>query len=260
MSDKFRQQRIKKYCELVTKSKHCIGYKADSNHCSWYAIQKQLEILDSGAVPAMAKRTENFKELVKSNFTNLDYFMSDNPQLSEGHNFVWGAGKETTSAFKMLKKYAHTSYGAMMVKRILLDNKKPQHGKRFFIRLDSDSTAQAGTDWISLPADFPLKETFPGGEKIDPLAVIHHEFGHTKFYEKVNHKKAHAAVTICHERLVVINNSNPVRIFNGLEPRYTYFKRDANQTINIITGDIKPGIWLYNKEDPSVLEKPGAKK
>lgn len=45
-------------------------------------------------------------------------------------------------------------------------------------------------------------------------------------------------VSIEDERITVVNNSAPVRIFNNFEPRYTYL--NGSETINITSGDKKP--------------------
>lgn len=147
----------------------------------------------------------------------------------------------------MLQEYALTPYGAIMIKRVLKDNEKLTV-KRFSVRLDNNKTANANTYFISFPSNFPLKDYYPGSEKIDPLAVIHHEFGHTRFFTS---QKVTAVVSIQDERKAVIYNSNPVRMLNKYEPRYTNY--NGAETINIITGKTKPGIWSFDKTDPRIL-------
>lgn len=223
-----REKRVKIYCKEVINAA-----------CALTAIQKILGIIDSGKVPPMRDRVSNFEKFVQENFSSTEHsFDAINP---------WPTNKTNIKAYKLLQEYSGTSYGAVMIKRVLQDNKKVGM-KRFSVRLDDNKTANANTHFISFPSDFPLKEYFPGGEKIDPLAVIHHEFGHTRFFTQHTHT---ALVSIHDERVVVINNSNPVRMLNKFEPRYTYY--DGLETINIITGKKKPGRWSYDKADPRIL-------
>lgn len=223
-----KSQRIQIYCSNTFDSA-----------CTFTEIHKKLGILNTENVPPVSIRNSSFTKLVTENFNNLDDFDAVNP---------WPVIKATTAAYKMLHEYALTPYGAVIVKRILEDNVRTGI-KRFEIRLDDNSTARAGTHWISLPSNFPLKEYFPGGEKIDPLAVIHHEFAHTRFFTG-NTKPA--MVSIEDERIAVINNSNPARMFNKYEPRYTYF--NGKETINIITGEKRSGRWSVNMQDPRKFE------
>ena len=235
-----RRKRIELYCKEVSNAT-----------CGFPEIPRKLGILNAANVPSLATRKENFIKLVSENFSSEKHFDSGlvddviNPWPDNDN------AKNAKKAYKSLKEYSETAYGALVVKRILEDNKK-KGLKRFFIRLDDNSTARAGTDWISLPSAFPKREVFPGGEDMDALAVIHHEFGHTRIF--TNRKKA-IAVTPQEERLVVINNSNPVRMLNKKEPRYTYLF-EGRQTINIITGEVKSGIWSYDKTNPKLLVRP----
>ncbi|MDH5408247.1 MAG: hypothetical protein OEZ33_10070 [Gammaproteobacteria bacterium] len=260
MSDKFRQKRIEIYCKEVTKGKKCPGQSAKDSHCGWYAIRKQLDILDLCEVPSQAKRRENFKQLVKDNFTSGDWFdafkESDprNNQVFHGTSFPWLPGKETTKAFKNLKLYAESDFGAMLVQKILLDNKKPMRGKRFFIGQDNNGSASGSMDRILFPKDFPSREKFFTRDVIYPMAIIHHEMGHTKFFSHVN-KKLKGEMDVCHERLVVINNENPVKMFYGHEPRYTYYRPDSCKTVNVITGESLPGLYTFDLKDPRKMVK-----
>ena len=60
--------------------------------------------------------------------------------------------------------------------------------------------------------------------------------------------------------MVVINMENPARMYNKNEPRYAYFndeeKPENQYTINIITGEVKAGIWAFDETDPRILVKP----
>ena len=92
---------------------------------------------------------------------------------------------------------------------------------------------------------------------MDPLAIIHHEFGHTRYFR--GHRPGSLG-TPQDERMVVINMENPARMYNKNEPRYAYFndeeKPENQYTINIITGEVKAGIWAFDETDPRILVKP----
>jgi len=71
-------------------------------------------------------------------------------------------------------------------------------------------------------------------------------------------------ITLQHERKAVLENSNPVRILNGFEPRYTYTHTDGDSTINILKGG-KPITHTKGKgytikiDDPNILMLIGSK-
>lgn len=223
-----RNKRIEIYCKELNISV-----------CMFPEIQKKLGIIDASQVPKEGIRETNFKQFVEHNFSSYSHGLDMiNP---------WPDAKEHIKAYKMLKEYAKTPYGAVMIKRVLDDNNKPGV-KRFIVRLDDNQTATAGTHFISFPSDFPTKNAFPDGAAIDPMAVIHHEFGHTRYF--TNNNKP-ALVTIQDERHAVIHNSNPVRMLNKYEPRYTYY--NGSETINIITGQKQGGRWSFDKSDPRLF-------
>lgn len=200
-----------------------------------------------GPVPSLLDRERNFSLLVEQNFSGTGILdLSPNAWAVEKRN-------ENVKAFKNLKKYALTEYGAVMIARILEDNKKNNTSEtRFYIGIQDNDQARAGQNFILLPSDFPRLSTFPGTTQlVDPLAVIHHEFGHTKF--DTRNSKPHM-VSLQHERDAVIFHENPVRAINGMEPRYTYFKE--GKTINIISGEIKAGLFTFSPNNPSILVRP----
>lgn len=200
-----------------------------------------------GPVPSLADRERNFSLLIEQNFSGTGILdLSPNAWAVEKRN-------ENVKAFKNLKKYALTEYGGVMVARILEDNKKNTTGEtRFYIGIQDNDQARAGHNFLLLPSDFPRLGSFPGTtQMVDPLAVIHHEFGHTKFDSR--NSKPHM-VSLQDERDAVIFHENPVRAINGMEPRYTYFKE--GQTINIISGEIKAGLFTFSPSNPSMLVPP----
>jgi len=194
-------------------------------------------------IPGTGQRTDNFKLLVKNNF-NTDFDTG-----------AWPEKSDALPVYKKLKQYSGTDYGAAMIHRILQDNTN-KSSPRFEIRYDDGKKgqkAQAGYNFILLSNDFPEKTPFKGGEKKYPLSIIHHEFGHTRFF---SHHAGPVEVSHIHERLAVIHNDNPVRVLNGHEPRYTYFKH--GKTINIITGKTSTTLHTVLEDNPAVLVKIGS--
>jgi len=123
--------------------------------------------------------------------------------------------------------------------------------RQFKVYLDKKSTSGGSPDHIMFPKVFPLLEFFPGGEKVDPIAVIHHELGHTMFYPKGSYNE-----TLLGERKVVIELDNAARILNGNKPRYTYFDADetGGKTVNIINEkEIGDGKMTFDPKDASKL-------
>jgi len=208
---------------------------------------------------SLVARQSNFKEFVKVNF-EYDFSKPN----------VWPDNVVNLPVYKKLKHYSETAYGAAMIYRVLQDNKKAIIQKRelFKVRYDDGATGQtpqAGLNFILLTRDFPNKSPYKGGEKKYDLAIIRHEFGHTRFFrKKCNTKKMN--ITLEDERQAVINLENPIRLQKGLEPRYTYFRlkgvgRDKG-TINIITGEkalISENRNTILLDDPTKLVKIGSK-
>jgi len=156
-----------------------------------------------------------------------------------------------TDAYNAIKTYSLTDYGSIMVNRILAS------GQDFQVRIEDTLTANAGTGFLSLPTDFPLKRNYPvGGQKIIPSAVLHHEFEHTEYGTASNIKGS-----LVDERIAVIKFENPARIVHGHEPRYVYYQDETvslngmSKTINIITGKVYMGKWTFNKKDPRKMMK-----
>lgn len=167
--------------------------------------------------------------------------------------------------FEILREYAMTDFGAKIIARILKDS--DQAIKQGFITSDGALTStgkkallakqwyglfvvgasshqpSASFNSIQLPQHFKAG-TFPvGGLMIDPMALVHHEFGHTRF-SSVNHEHRRKHLEI--ERDVVIQFENPIRYLNthyyklsNYKPRQVYF--DNHNTIVIKTGNIYQG-------------------
>jgi len=205
-------------------------------------------------VPPVGLRDRNFQEFVKSNFKKHDEFDSGSR---------WPANLTGFAPYETLKCYARTDYGAMMIKRVLEDNKTSK--TRFTVTLRGAGGAEGNENTIFLPEDFGTAKCglnhgmrFGGdGQKVDYMAIIHHEFRHTKFWGK----NLANTVSLDEERDAVLYNENPVRIINGYEPRYTYFdgKKNTNQTINIITGKRIAGKYGIKADNPAEFVLRGAK-
>lgn len=230
-----RENRIKKYCEEL---KTAI--------CAPSAVLTAIGIADKKNIPPEGQRAINFKQIIKDNF------LREYNNFNDDYLYSWPRyGSELLSAYKALQKYSHTPYGALIFRQILRDNaikgKEP-----FKIKLFDGSGAKGFTNFIRLPSGFPLKEVLITGDKIDTLAIIHHEFGHTRYYKDHKHNKE---VDIYDERDAVIYMENPVRFYNKNEPRYAYYNdNDENPlTINIISKEVKAGKWAFDKNDPSKL-------
>ena len=198
---------------------------------------------ESFKIPGASSRSRHFKDFTEENFVK-----GFNPD-------AWPDTIKNQPVYKKLMEYSQTDYGAAMIFRVLQDNKN-KNTPRFEVRYDDGATgqkAQAGYNFILLSNDFPDSSPFKGGEKKFYLSIIHHEFGHTRFFSNNN---GPTTVTLQHERLVVIHNDNPVRILNRNEPRYTYYKN--GKTINIITGATSLTLHTVKDDDPTVLVKIGS--
>lgn len=85
--------------------------------------------------------------------------------------------------------------------------------------------AYPGPGAVAQPAgiglgDAGMKCQFPTSEElVDPLAVLSHEFGHTRYGDP------DSAGTLLGEARTVERYENPVRVRNGYEPRTVYFLR-----------------------------------
>jgi len=205
---------------------------------------------------SLMSRQANFKEFVKINF---EYGFTEYG--------AWPNNVTNLPVYKKLKAYSETNYGAATIYRILQDNKKAALQKRkvFKVQYDdgvSGQTPQGAFNYIILPKNFPDNRPYSGGERKYDLAIIHHEFGHTRFFRKSNNMKK-IMFTLNDERRAVIYLENPIRMKKGMEPRYTYYRKRGENgekgTINIITGDRLAGLYTILENDPTKLVKLGSK-
>ncbi len=219
--------------------------------CTPGAIAQALGITHAGDIPPVEGRIRMFHRLVEQNFVQeMDVFSYD--YVHSWKSYVLSQLK----AYHAFLDYAKTPYGAVMIGRILRDNFTSSFigTKRFQIQRYDDSRAKGDTDFIRLPSGFPLLKRLATGDEVDPSAMIHHEFGHTRFFKGHHSGKE---VSIQDERIAVIRMENPARIYNKNEPRYAYYHPDLGATINIITGQVKQGIWATDKADPRIFIEPG---
>ncbi len=197
----------------------------------------------------LTDRQSNFKKFVALNFETDPYEPG-----------VWPNYINDLPVYRKLKLYSETRYGSAMIYRILQDNKKAKSRKEKIFKIqyddgESGQSARGGLNFIRLSKNFPNNNPYKGGDKKHDLAIIHHEFGHTRFFRKQNNLKI-IEYTIEDERQAVMNLENPVRIENGLEPRYTYY--NGSRTINIITGMDSPVEHTILESDPAKLVKIGS--
>ncbi|MBI3560461.1 MAG: hypothetical protein HY080_01900 [Gammaproteobacteria bacterium] len=207
-------------------------------------------ITHAGDIPPMEGRITMFHRLVEQNFVQeLDVFSKYYPDSWQTHVL------SQFKAYHSFLDYAKTPYGAVMMGRVLRDNFTSSFIgiKRFKIVRDDYSSAKGDTNLIRLPAGFPLLKRLATGDEVDPSATIHHEFGHTRFFKGHHSRKE---VSIQDERIAVIRMENPARMYNKNEPRYAYYDKRFEATINIITGQVKHGIWATDKADPRIFIEP----
>ncbi len=199
----------------------------------------------------MDNRRKNFKT-----FVNIYLYKGG---VGSGNADLWsikfgGATvlKPNSMGYKALERYARTDYGSAVIKEMI---SKPKKFKNFTVRQATGlhPKAKADNDVMYLPIKFPGIPRFEiGGQKIFDLAIIHHEFVHTKLIRS----KPSPQITIKDELLAVRNAENPIRLKRGgskYEPRYVYYNN--KQTINIITGKSLPLQWTVSKYDPRIMVK-----
>lgn len=100
---------------------------------------------------------------------------------------------------------------------------------KFYIA-ETDSNTYASGSFIAINKKFLSAKVFSKSQqKIDHIAVLSHEFGHTKFGDPETRSNIYS------EADTVIRYENPVRILNHFLPRKTYFDKNTLKTINIYT-------------------------
>ncbi|MDH5395199.1 MAG: hypothetical protein OEW97_02920 [Gammaproteobacteria bacterium] len=199
-------------------------------------------------------RQSNFLKFVKIYFTGGNH--PNNTKPSHDDFSLPNKLNSGSNGYKAFARFAQTDYGSYVIKEMLGNQSKY---KGFKIQEGYTQGASADTDWIFLPKTFPSRKKFNGsfGQDIYDLAIIYHEFAHTRVFRSATTLKQ--LITINHERDAVLYFENPVRIMNGYEPRYTYTTRNQSHTINIITGIPGDGVLLVDKNNPKRLVSPSSK-
>jgi len=91
--------------------------------------------------------------------------------------------------------------------------------------------------------DAGLSCQFPtSSELVDPLAIISHEFGHTRYGDPAS------AGTLIGEARTVELYENPVRIRNGYEPRSLYFERINKGVLEAKKGSLVERLLRLDRE------------
>lgn len=81
-----------------------------------------------------------------------------------------------------------------------------------------------------------FKESFITGEKVDPLAILSHEFGHTKYGDPSSGENLEG------EAQTVLKYENPMRKSNGFSDREIYYSPNENISIEVKTKKIHKGL------------------
>ncbi len=163
-----------------------------------------------------ANRKSNFKKFVDMYFTKIVDKTIPDPDFG----VFPGATKLTRNSegFKAFQRFSETDYGSSVIKEMV---KNPDRYAGFVIAQGVKKGAAGGYRSMTLPRFFPNKKKkfLVSGQKIYDLAIIYHEFAHTKVFlpETKKGKKAN----LQDERKAVMLFENPVRIRKGYEPRAT---------------------------------------
>ncbi|MBF2052693.1 MAG: hypothetical protein IGS03_04415 [Candidatus Sericytochromatia bacterium] len=204
-----------------------------------------LGIDQTESLPDPASRLHNFERF------GARHFPQRPPDSDESDLNTYGP-EPGMPVYDLLKAYALTDYGALMIQRVLAQPNEPP----FVIKAVPDTAPKAWNNIIILPPDFPRSDArfAIGGQRVDPLAIIHHEFEHTRF-GRFRHDENNL---LEEENFAVREVENPVRILNGFEPRYTYTQLDpAGQAVvsfSILQPERRqPGAWTFDPADPRQL-------
>lgn len=146
-------------------------------------------------------------------------------------------------ALEVVREYAKTDFGQEMIGKVLADFDQAFNqgwvnargdlteegefaGYTPFRIVHSDGSAQASLRRIELPEHF-AEHFFGSGLRVFPLAILHHEFGHTQFgqppgSEDILTNQHGSRLRVEHEMEIVERFENPVRLRYGYEARTSY--------------------------------------
>lgn len=201
--------------------------------------------LEGKALPDPAQREANFQRFAER-------FFPKRPADSDEFDANTYGPEPGTPLHALFERYARTDYGAAMILKVL-----HEAGDRpFQIKAVHGISPKAWDDHMFFPPDFPKPgATFRfGGQPVDPLAILHHEFEHTRFGQHAQGEHKLLDEELHTVRMV----ENPVRVLNGFEPRHTYTQvNEAGEAVLTISTlppfRQAPGAWTFDPLRPDRL-------
>lgn len=194
----------------------------------------------------LARREESFQIFSKLHFAKKDEFISGSLEIT----------KEQKDLFH---KFAMTDIGSNLIQKVIDDDIEAFNKGYLELNIDSITDKSNFVDIISgklsTDAEFEaynlfkvygyegggasgqsgaialgnkgFKESFATGEKVDPMAILSHEFGHTKYGDPSSGE------TLEGEAQTVLKYENPMRKVNGFEDREIYYSPKENISIEV---------------------------
>jgi len=225
--------------EVVQRLELSLGTSDPSQLQAW---ARQKLGLEGVALPDAQTRQTHFQTFVQRHFpqrpADSDEFDSEN----------YGPTPDMP-VYQLFEAYAQTDYGALMIQKVLAE----AGDKPFVVKAVEGVSPKAWEDIMVFPPNFPRPDArfAAGGQPVDPLAILHHEFEHTRFGR---HAQSLEEI-LAEEAFTVSEIENPVRVLNGYEPRYTYTQMDAVGqplvTFSILNPTLQqPGAWTFDPQDP----------
>ncbi|MBT9583870.1 hypothetical protein IV102_11030 [bacterium] len=156
-----------------------------------------------------------------------------------------GRGEEAPrgQALKVIQEYLGSDFGQEMASKVVADFDRSLAqghlsadgevtlegqlaGYEPFRIVHGERGAQASLNRIWMPQNFP-SHFAASGQAILPVAILHHEFGHTKYGTPagptdVVTDEHGSRLSVDHELEIVNRYENPVRLRYGYEPRHSY--------------------------------------
>ncbi|PIQ25002.1 hypothetical protein COW36_16245 [bacterium (Candidatus Blackallbacteria) CG17_big_fil_post_rev_8_21_14_2_50_48_46] len=220
-------------------------YYGSADPAKIQAQARKMLGIEGVLLPAPHQRQANFLEFASRHFP-------PRPSKEDPFELPQHGPQPGMPVYALWQTYAQTDYGALMIEKVL----KEAGEKPFVVRATTEGPPQGWHDFILVPENFPrnANQFRYGGQAIDPLAILHHEFEHTRF----GRFEQSEAQMLQEEVHAVREVENPVRSLNGFEPRYTYTQLDPEgqplQTVNILKPEvIHPGAWRFDPEDPGLM-------
>jgi len=205
-----------------------------------------------------AKRKSNFLMFVDMFFSKQVNPDSRNGSLGQDGWPSPNASRPTrlsmsSDGYKAFAIFSDTPYGSSVVKEMVTPENREKY-QDFVVAEGPGTETRASYNSIVIAWKFPFQSKFiHSGQPVDRLAILYHEFAHTMVFQPASQKTVERGIS--DERISVMKFENPVRILHKFEPRYSYVQYDGSKTINILTGEIGPGIMTVNKNNPAELVK-----